>query len=242
MAATRRPTRAGAAAIRARLHALADPRIAANSTRFFKTGPGEYGSGDRFLGVPVPVLRALAREFRGTATTTAFALLESPWHEQRLLALLLLVARFDHSDEAERAKIYRRYVATISRRVDNWDLVDASAPAIVGGYLARRGRQPLYRLARSRDLWERRVAILATLTFIRQGSFADTLALAALPLGDEQGLIHKATGWMLREVGNRDRTALEAFLDRHCAHMPRTMLRYAIEKLPARRRRAYLGT
>lgn len=242
MATTRRPTRAGAPAIRARLHALADPRIAAHSARFFKTGPGEYSAGDRFLGVRVPVLRALAREFRAATSTTAFDLLESPWHEHRLLALILLVARFEHSDEAERAKIYRRYVAAISRRIDNWDLVDTSAPAIVGGYLAQRGRQPLYRLVRSRNLWERRVAMLATLTFIRRGSFADTLALAELLLHDEHDLIHKATGWMLREVGNRDRAALEGFLDRHCARMPRTMLRYAIEKLPARRRRTYLDT
>jgi 3-methyladenine DNA glycosylase AlkD len=229
-----------AAAIRRRLHALAEPAVAAHSARFFKTGAGEYGAGDRFLGVRVPVLRKLARECRDATAATAFGLLRSAWHEERLLALLMLVRLFERADEAPRARIYTGYVRAIARHVNNWDLVDTSAPAIVGGYLAEHSRRPLYRLARSRNLWERRVAIMATLTFIRQRSFDDTLALAELLLDDDHDLIHKATGWMLREVGNRDTAILERFLDRRCARMPRTMLRYAIEKLPPRRRRIYL--
>ena len=230
-----------ATTIRTRLHALAEPAIAAHSARFFKTGAGQYGAGDRFLGVRVPVLRNLAGEYRDATATTAFALLRSAWHEERLLALLMLVKLFESADEASRARIYAGYLRATPRYVNNWDLVDTSAPAIVGAHLADRSRRPLYRLARSRNLWERRVAIMATLTFIRQRSFDDTLALAELLLGDEHDLLHKATGWMLREVGNRDRTALEGFLNRHSARMPRTMLRYAIEKLPPRRRAKYLA-
>jgi 3-methyladenine DNA glycosylase AlkD len=174
------------------------------------------------------------------SSETAFALLRSPWHEERLLALLMLAARFARAEDAERGSIYRQYVAAIAAHVDNWDLVDTSAPAIVGAYLERRSRRPLRTLARSRNLWKRRVAIIATLHFIRQRDFDDTLALAEMLVGDEHDLIHKATGWMLREVGNRDRSALETFLDRHAARMPRTMLRYAIERLPPARRKHYL--
>lgn len=234
------PRSPGPAAIRARVRALADRTIAAHSARFFKAAPGEYGAGDRFLGLRVPALRALAREVRGCSTATACALLASRWHEERLLALLLLVARFAHATETERGAIHRRYLASIAEHVDNWDLVDTSAPTIVGGYLERRSRRPLQILARSPNVWKRRVAVIATLKFIKQGDFDDTLALAEALLGDENDLIHKATGWMLREVGKRDRAVLEAFLDRHCTRMPRTMLRYAIEKLPPARRRHYL--
>lgn len=228
-------------ALRRRLRALADPAIAAHSARFFKTGPGEYGAGDRFLGIRVPQLRALARSVQPCETATAFELLESPWHEERLLALLLLVKIFGRAGESERAEIYRRYIATIPTRVDNWDLVDTSAPAIAGAYLEKRSRGPLRRLARSRNLWERRAAIVATLHFIRKGEFADTLAIAEALLADPHDLIHKATGWMLREVGKRDRAALIAFLEEHCSRLPRTMLRYAIERLPPETRRRYLA-
>lgn len=228
------------AVIRAQLHALANPAIAAHATRFFKSGPGEYGEGDRFLGVRVPVLRRVAREHRAAKIPTMFALLRSPLHEERLLALLLLVAAFKHSDERYRERIYRGYVRAIRRYVNNWDLVDTSAPDIVGQSLEHRPRAPLYELARSRNLWERRVAILATFWFIRRSDFADTLAIAKLLLADEHDLIHKAVGWMLREVGKRDAVAAARFLNRHHRRMPRTMLRYAIEKLPPVQRRAYL--
>jgi 3-methyladenine DNA glycosylase AlkD len=228
------------AAIRAQLRALANPAIAAHATRFFKTGPGEYGEGDRFLGIRVPVLRRVASERRAASVATMFALLRSPLHEERLLALLLLVAAFRRADERGRERIYRGYARAIRRYVNNWDLVDTSAPDIAGQFLEDRSRAPLYALARSSSLWERRVAILATFWFIRRNDFADALAIAELLLADEHDLIHKAVGWMLRETGNRDAKAAERFLGRHHRAMPRTMLRYAIEKLPAAKRRAYL--
>jgi 3-methyladenine DNA glycosylase AlkD len=226
--------------IRARLLDLADPTIAAHSRRFFKTGPGQYGEGDTFLGIRVPVLRRLAAEFRAAPERAIWTLLRSAEHEARLLALLMLVARFERSADETRERIYRRYVDEIHEHVNNWDLVDSSAPGIVGAYLERRSRRPLHALARSRSLWERRVAIIATHRLIRRGSFADTFAITELLLGDTEDLIHKAAGWMLREVANRSRPEAEAFLRRHYRQMPRTMLRYAIEKFPEAKRRAYL--
>jgi 3-methyladenine DNA glycosylase AlkD len=228
------------AVIRAQLRALANPAIATHATRFFKTGPGEYGEGDRFLGIRVPVLRRVARERGAAGVATMFALLRSPLHEERLLALLLLVAAFRRADERGRERIYRGYTRAIRHYVNNWDLVDTSAPDIVGHFLEHRSREPLYALARSSNVWERRVAILATFWFIRRNDFADTLAIAELLLTDEHDLIHKAVGWMLRETGNRDAKAAARLLNRHHRRMPRTMLRYAIEKLPAAKRRAYL--
>jgi 3-methyladenine DNA glycosylase AlkD len=229
-----------AAAIRARLRSLADPDIAAAAQRFFKTSPGEYGHGDRFLGICVPVLRKVAREFRAAPFAVAFALLRSPLHEERLVALVLLAERYSRGTAAERQRIYEQYLKHVPRHVNNWDLVDSSAHLIVGAHLVDRDRGVLYELARSPHLWSRRVAIIATLWFIKQGSFRDTLAIAELLLDDREDLIHKASGWMLREVGNRDAAVAAAFLRRHCRRMPRTMLRYAIEKLPERTRRAYL--
>ena len=228
------------ATIRADLRAVADANIARHSQRFFKTGPGEYGAGDRFLGIRVPVVRRIAREHRDASVATAFALLRSPWHEDRLCALFLLVRLFERGAEPTRRTIYERYLAAIPRHVNNWDLVDTSAPVLVGAYLEGRSTRPLYRLAASPSVWERRVAMLATLWLIRRGAFADALAIAERLLGDEHDLIHKAAGWMLREVGNRDVEALHRFLAVHHARMPRTMLRYAIEKLPPARRKAYL--
>jgi 3-methyladenine DNA glycosylase AlkD len=231
---------ASAAAIRARLRGLASLTIAAHSARFFKSGPGEYGAGDRFLGVRVPDLRRVAREFRAAPLGVALALLRSPLHEERLLALVLLVERFERGDERERARIYEQFRKHTPRYVNNWDLVDSAAYQIVGAYLEPRDRGPLYELARSPSLWERRVAIIATFGYIKKGAFDDTLALSRILLGDREDLIHKAVGWMLREVGNRDRVVLERFLREHYPAMPRTMLRYAIEKLPGRRRLSYL--
>ena len=226
--------------MRARVRSLANARLAAFAQQFFKTGPGEYGHGDRFLGIRVPTLRSVAREFRGAPPSAAFALLRSPLHEERLLALFLLVERFERGTEAERQKIYDRYLEHVPRYVNNWDLVDSSAHLIVGAQLEQRDRAVLDDLARSQELWSRRVAIVATFWFIRRGSYADTLRIAELLLDDGHDLIHKATGWMLREVGKRDAAASEKFLRRHYRRMPRTMLRYAIEKLPERTRRAYL--
>ncbi|MEO8465540.1 MAG: DNA alkylation repair protein [Gammaproteobacteria bacterium] len=229
------------AAIRTQLRALANLAISMHATRFFKSGVGEYGEGDQFLGIRVPVLRRVAREHRAVSIPVMFGLLRSPLHEERLLALLLLVAAFKRSDESGRKRIYGGYLRAIRRYVNNWDLVDTSAPDIAGQFLEHRARAPLYELARSRNLWERRVAILATFWFIRRNDFADTLRIAELLLLDEHDLIHKAVGWMLREVGNRDAAAAARFLNRHHRQMPRTMLRYAIEKLSATQRRAYLN-
>jgi 3-methyladenine DNA glycosylase AlkD len=229
-----------AAAIRARLRELASATIAEHSGRFFKTGPGDYGAGDRFLGVRVPNVRRVAREFRGAPLAAALVLLRSPLHEERLLALVLMVDLFERGDDGARAAIYMQYLKHTPRYVNNWDLVDTSAPQIVGAYLEARDRAVLYELARSLHLWDRRVAIIATFWLIKKKSFDDTLAIAKVLLHDREDLIHKAVGWMLREVGNRDRAAEERFLRKHYAVMPRTMLRYAIEKLPEPRRKAYL--
>jgi 3-methyladenine DNA glycosylase AlkD len=230
-----------AAAVRARLRSLADERVAKSSRSFFKTARGDYGYGDRFLGIRVPTLRKTAREFHAAPLAAAFTLLRSRFHEERLVALLMLVARYARGTAAERQLIYEQYLAHVPQHVNNWDLVDSSAPYIVGVHLAERDRAVLYELARSPHLWSRRVALLATFAFIKRGSFDDTLALAKLMLDDREDLIHKAAGWMLREVGNRDRAVAEAFLRRHCRRMPRTMLRYAIERFPEGARRAYLA-
>ena len=228
-----------AAEVREQLNRLASPQVAASSARFFKTGPGQYGEGDTFIGVRVPTLRQLARAFQDLPLTEIEALLRSPIHEERLLALLVLVLGVGKSDDAHRKGVYDFYLSN-TQYVNNWDLVDSSAPAIVGGYLRDRPRKPLVRLAKSASLWERRIAIVATQHFLRLGEFDDTLAISRLLLSDKEDLIHKATGWMLREVGNRDEAGLETFLDEHGAMMPRTMLRYAIERFPESRRRAYL--
>ena len=230
---------ASAKTINAELRARGNPAIAAHSARFFKTGKGEYGEGDRFLGIRVPELRRLARRYRDAGERAVLALLKSRYHEARLLALLMLVDRYEGGGETCRARIFECYLEH-RRFVNNWDLVDLSAPRIVGPYLAQRDRQLLYDLARSAVVWDRRIAVMATLAFIRAGDFDDTLELAAALLDDEHDLIHKAAGWMLREIGKRDQATEQAFLERHYRDMPRTMLRYAIEQLPKARRRAYL--
>jgi 3-methyladenine DNA glycosylase AlkD len=226
-------------ALRRRLRACADPARAKAGQWFFKTGPGEYGEGDRFLGIRVPALRGCVREFATLDRTSVTTLLHSPWHEERLLAVLLLVRQYDRGTTADRAAIFRLYLRSL-RYINNWDIVDSSAPQIVGRHLDGNGRATLVRLAKARLLWSRRVAMLATFHTIKQGDFSDAIAIATMLLTDTHDLIHKASGWMLREVGQRDRQALEAFLDRHVGAMPRTMLRYAIEKLPPARRRHYL--
>jgi 3-methyladenine DNA glycosylase AlkD len=232
--------RKAAREIRSRLRALADPVVAAHSARYFQAVPGGYGQGDRFLGIRVPVLRRLAREFRYVEVDDALELLQSSYHETRLLALLILTLIFERGDDAARRRIYNLYLAN-TPRINNWDLVDLSAHKIVGDYLLERDRRPLYRLAKSKSLWERRIGVISSFRFIREGDFGDALAIGEMLLDDDHDLIHKAVGWMLREVGNRDRAAEEAFLKRHYRRMPRTMLRYAIEKLPERRRKQYLA-
>jgi len=228
-----------AAAISARLQQLADPERARLLQRYFKTGPGEYAEGDVFVGLKVPEVRSVLKEFRQLTPAEVLPLLASGIHEERLFALLALVRCFDKGDSATREQIYSLYLAHTCS-INNWDLVDCSAPAIVGGYLLERSREPLYNLARSEYLWERRTAILATFAFIRYNQFDDSLAIGKMMLTDREDLIHKAAGWMLREIGKRDQAALEEFLRCHCRVMPRTMLRYAIERFPAEKRQMYL--
>ena len=220
--------------------ALADPSRVAVVQRYFKTAPGEYGAGDRFLGISVPTVRKVAVTHQALPPRALAGLLKSRWHEERLLALLILVRQYERGTPARREAIYRLYMRSTAR-INNWDLVDCSAPQIVGAHLYDGNRNRLRRLARSTRVWERRIAILATFVYIRRDQFDDTLAIARVLLDDPHDLIHKAVGWMLREVGKRNRAIEEAFLRRHAARMPRTMLRYAVERFPPRLRRRYLA-
>lgn len=222
-----------------KLKSLASPDVAKSSGRFFKTGPGQYGEGDIFIGVKVPTLRTVSREFRHLPLEEIESLLKSPIHEERHLALMILVLQVAKCDDAHRRVVFDFYM-TNKRFINNWDLVDCSAPHVVGGFLRDKSRKPLFDLTRSKSLWERRIAIVSTQHFIRYDDFADTLAISQKLLTDEEDLIHKATGWMLREVGKKSQGVLEGFLDQHKEVMPRTMLRYAIEKFPPDQRRAYL--
>jgi 3-methyladenine DNA glycosylase AlkD len=222
-----------------KLKMLASDDVAKSSGRFFKSGPGQYGEGDIFIGVKVPTLRSVSREFRQLPLEEVESLLQSPIHEERHLALMILGLQVAKSDDARRRVVFDFYMRNRAH-VNNWDLVDCSAPHIVGGYLINTSRTLLFELAKSKSLWDRRIAIVSTQHFIRNDDFADTLAISQELLKDQEDLIHKATGWMLREVGQKAVEVLEAFLDQHGATMPRTMLRYAIEKFPPDQRRAYL--
>jgi 3-methyladenine DNA glycosylase AlkD len=221
------------------LHALANPKDGEFLQRFFKTGKGQYGEGDRFLGIRVPRVRALVRRYRTLPLEQVLTLLQSPWHEQRLLALLLLVEQYRRGTDGERDAIYRVYLAN-TQFINNWDLVDSSAEHIVGAHLDPRKLRGFEQLARSDSLWERRIAMLATFHWIKQNEFGPALRVAKMLLRDSHDLIHKAVGWMLREIGKRDLEVEEQFLREHLHEMPRTALRYAIERLPEARRRKYL--
>jgi 3-methyladenine DNA glycosylase AlkD len=229
-----------AALVVSALEARANRAKAAFFPRFFKTGPGEYGEGDVFLGVTVPHQREVARQFRQLPLDDVAVLLHDRRHECRLTALLILVDQYARADARTRTAIARFYLAHLDR-VNNWDLVDSSASRILGAHLQTRNRRLLDRLATARSLWRPRVAIIATHWFVRQGAFDDALRIADLLLEHPHDLIHKAVGWTLREIGNRDEDVLIHFLRTRYARMPRTMLRYAIEKLPARRRQDYLA-
>ena len=218
---------------------LADRDIADHSQRFFKTAPGEYGYGDRFLGIRVPIIRQQVKRYQTASLTTSARLLKSDYHEIRLFALLLLAEQFSRADEKRQLKIYDLYLAN-TRYINNWDLVDSSAHKIVGPYLENRDRAILQTLTRSKSLWERRIAIIATFHFIRINQFDDSLNIAEQLLYDKEDLIHKAVGWMLREIGKRKKTVEIAFLNKHYKSMPRTMLRYSIEKFSPRERDNYL--
>lgn len=233
------------ATLRRDLRAKATPARAKVNAWFFKTGKGQYGEGDKFLGVTVPDMRVVVRRHAGLALPDVEKLLGSPWHEERLIGALLLVRRWEKAREpAVRREIFEYYLAH-PEGINNWDIVDASAAQIVGRQLlagegGRGSDKLLAKLARSKDMWQRRVAIVATFAFIRAGQFKPTFAMCDALLADEQDLLHKACGWMLREVGKRDKTALEMYLLPRYKTMPRTMLRYAIEKFPEPERKRYL--
>lgn len=209
---------------------------------FFKTGPGQYAEGDKFIGIRMPDIRALVKQTDDLAEVDLLALVRSEIHEERSLGLLTWVRRFERGDERTRRGIYRQYLAETAF-INNWDLVDGSTPNIVGAWLLehRVERKVLFKLVKSESLWERRIAMLATFPFIRAGEFGLTLEIAELLLGDKHDLIHKATGWLLREVGNRDLDVLRGFLKQHADVMPRTMLRYAIEKMKAGERKRWMA-
>jgi 3-methyladenine DNA glycosylase AlkD len=217
-----------------------NPAQAAVLRRFFKTGPGEYGDGDEFWGLTVPQVRAVLASFGPIPLAVADELLASPVHEARFFAVAALVRAYAKGNQAERAEIFAFYL-THTDRINNWDLVDVSAPGVVGRHLPPgKGRRWLGRLVKSKVLWERRIAMIATLEHIRQGNLGNTFWLAEKLLADREDLMHKAAGWMLREAGKRNESALRDFLARHAPRMPRTMLRYAIEKFPPAQRQAWL--
>ena len=225
--------------IRSRLKALADTERAAIQMRFFKTGKGEYGEGDRFLGVRVPELRKLSKQHRDLDLEDVKKLLQSGIHEQRHLGLFIMVLKFKKGDDEIRRVLYDLYLGHLAF-INNWDLVDCSAEHIVGGWLSGRDKTILCDLAGSGDLWHRRVAMLATFHYIKKNEHSEALEIAKRLLADSHDLIHKAVGWMLREIGKRDLAVEEAFLKKYYRNMPRTMLRYAIEKFPEQKRQKYL--
>jgi len=227
--------------IRAELRAHASPQKREGLMRFFKTGKGEYGEGDRFIGVMVPQTRAVVKKYLSQVTDEEILqLLHSKIHEERLAALLMFVEKYKRAElEKEKKAIYSFYLKNIDQ-VNNWDLVDLSAPRIVGEWTLAHGDAPLFLLARSKNMWKRRIAMVSTFSHIRAGRLDVTLTLAKQFLGEQHDLMHKATGWALREVGKKDRKTLEQFLDTHGKSMPRTMLRYAIERLPENKRIKYL--
>lgn len=218
---------------------LADIERAQHAMRYFKTGEGEYGHGDKFLGIRVPVIRQTVKKYKTASINTAEKLMKSEYHEVRLFALLLLVEKFAKGDAEAQSQIYDFYLNN-TQYINNWDLVDSSAPQIVGGFLQDKDKRILYELAKSASLWQRRIAVLATFTFIRNMQFDEALRIAGQLLKDREDLIHKAVGWMLREVGKRNVSAEVDFLNRHAHKMPRTMLRYAIEKFSKVERQKYL--
>jgi len=226
--------------LRTDLRSIANPEKAEILSGFFKTGKGQYGEGDIFLGVMVPQQRRIAKEYGFLSLKNIETLLASRVHEHRLVALLILVQQYRKADIQEKETLADFYLDHATR-INNWDLVDLSAPYILGEHLCGKDAAVLFRLAVSENLWERRIAIIATFAFVRKYRFNETLGIAETLLHDQHDLIHKAVGWMLREVGKRDMRSLERFLKDHAAAMPRTMLRYAIERFTASKRQYWLG-
>ncbi|MCK5122781.1 MAG: DNA alkylation repair protein [Candidatus Pacebacteria bacterium] len=221
------------------LKKLADPKQAEVLQRFFKTGKGEYGEGDIFLGIKVPVQREVADKFQELSLKDIEKLLDSRIHEHRMMALFVLIKQYKKADENTKKKIFDFYLKN-AKNINNWDLVDLSAPKIVGDYLLDKPRSALYKLAKSENLWEKRIAIISTWIIIRNNEFDDTLKIAKILLNDKHDLIHKAVGWMLREVGKRDQELEEEFLQKHYLKMPRVMLRYAIEKFKEKKKEVFI--
>lgn len=218
---------------------LKDPDKAKNLSRFFKTEKGQYGEGDVFLGISVPDQRKVAKKYVELSLNDLQELLNSKYHEHRFTALLILISKYRNSNRIEKEEVFNFYLKN-TKNINNWDLVDLTAPKILGEYLLNKKRTILYTLAKSNNLWERRISVLSTFTFIRNNDFKDALSISELLLRDKHDLIHKAVGWALREIGKRDQTVEERFLKKHYFHMPRTMLRYAIEKFNDEKRNKYL--
>ncbi len=225
--------------LRKNIRTLASPEISRTMQWFFKTGKGEYGEGDIFVGLKVPTQRKLARGFKNLALADLKILLNSPVHEERLISLLVLVDKYEKGGEKEKEAIFKFYLNN-RKGINNWDLVDLSAPKIIGKHLLKKNKSLLFKFALSKNLWERRIAVLSTYEFIRNDYYAATLQIAKILLQDNHDLIHKAVGWMLREVGKRNLQVEESFLKIHYKKMPRTMLRYSIEKFPETKRKKYL--
>ncbi|MBN4054010.1 DNA alkylation repair protein [Haliea sp. AH-315-K21] len=221
------------------LQEKSDKKIAEHSARFFKTAEGEYGEDDIFLGIRVPVIRSFVKRWLTMPLLQNEKLLHSPYHEARLAAVILLSEKFKRADSKTQKAIYQLYLNNTAY-INNWDIVDSSSHKIIGPYLFEKSHQPLFKLVKSDQLWERRIAIITTYYFIKRQKFETALELISQTLTDKEDLIHKASGWMLREIGNKDRSTEESFLNEHYQVMPRTMLRYAIEKFPLSRRKYYL--
>lgn len=223
------------------MNKLADPERAKNSAWFFKTYDGGYAAGDQFIGLRVPVTRQICKKYRDLSLNGIEKLLDSPIHEHRLAAVIIMVEQAKRADEGHKKELYDLYLRRHDR-INNWDIVDTGSHAVIGEYLLDRPRDILYDLAQSRDIWERRTAIVSTAAFIRRGELSDTFAISEELLNDKHDLIHKATGWMLREAGKKDEAALKNFLDKHAHEMPRTMLRYSLEKFSPDERAHYMAT
>lgn len=224
--------------LREELKRIAEPQRAKNLQRFFKTGKGEYGEGDIFLGITVPSLRKIAKKYYSLDVRQLKELIASKFHEERLIALFILINKYKTTNHK---KIIFHFYIKNTKYINNWDLVDLSAPNIVGEHLLDRDREILYQFAKSDNVWERRIAVLATFWFIKNNRFEESLRLAEILLKDKHDLIHKAVGWMLREIGKRDQKVEEKFLKKYCKKMPRTMLRYAIEKFPKEKKEYYMN-
>lgn len=225
--------------VQSELKKLGDTKRAQVSSYFFKTGKGQYGEGDKFLGIIVPEQRKVAKKYKDLELPEVKKLLNSKIHEERFVALEILVFKYEDGKDKEKEKVVKFYLQN-TKQINNWDLVDTSAPYILGDFLLNRDKSVLYKLAKSKNIWDRRIAIVSTLGFINKGQFKETVKISEMLLKDSHDLIHKSSGWMLREMGKKSLTDLEKFLNKYAKVMPRTMLRYAIEKFPVEKRKEYM--